>query len=357
MWPPTFTPEAPRAPQNWPATPTATRFATPGPPRWWEGTQGGDVTLCGLPLFHTNAVIVTGLVQFSRGAQVVLLTPQGYRDPAVLEHFYEIVEHFGAVSFSAVPTVYSRLLEIPRQGRDLSSLRFAICGAAPMPTQVFEAFQEATGIRILEGYGLTEGTCVSSCNPKDGQRRIGSIGFRVPYQKMKVIQLDANGRRVRDCQPNEAGVIAIQGPNVFSGYVQEEANRGIRPEAGWLNTGDLGRCDAEGYFWITGRHKDLIIRGGHNIDPAVIEEALHSHPSVALAAAVGRPDPDLGEVPVAFVTLKPGASSQEGDLLAHCRQHLDEPAAQPKAIRILSEIPATPVGKVYKPALRKMAAE
>lgn len=321
------------------------------------GTQAGEAMLCGLPLFHTNAVIITGLVQFSCGAEVVLLTPQGYRDPAVLEHFFEIVEHFSAAGFSAVPTIYARLLEVPRQSRDLSSLRFAICGAAPMPTQVFEAFEQATGMRILEGYGLTEGTCVSSCSPKDGQRKIGSIGLRLPYQNMKVIQVDASGQRIRDCRPDEAGVIAIQGPNVFSGYVQEEANRGIWPEPGWLNTGDLGRRDAQGYFWITGRQKDLIIRGGHNIDPAVIEEALHSHPEVALAAAVGRPDSDLGEVPMAFVTLKPGASCQEDELIAHCHRNIDERAAQPKAIRILSEIPVTPVGKVYKPALRKMAAE
>lgn len=319
------------------------------------GTLGGEAMLCGLPLFHTNAVIVSGLVQFSRGAEVVLLSPQGYRDSAVLENFFEIVENFSAASFSAVPTIYSRLLEISQQGCDLSSLRFAICGASPMPTQVFEAFEQATGVRILEGYGLTEGTCVSSCNPKDGERRIGSIGLRLPYQKMKTIRVDARGRFVRDCRRGERGIIAIQGPNVFPGYVQEEANQGIWPQDGWLNTGDLGRSDAEGYFWITGRQKDLIIRGGHNLDPAVIEEALHSHPAVALAAAVGRPDPDLGEVPVAFVTLKPGTSCGSEELLSHCRQRIDERAAQPKALCILPEIPLTPVGKVYKPALREIA--
>ncbi len=315
-----------------------------------------DTLLCGLPLFHVNGVIVTGLAPFSVGGTVVLLTPSGYRDREVIARFWKIVEHYRATFFSAVPTVFAALLNVPMQGEDVSSLRYAICGAAPMPVEVFKAFEAQTGIKILEGYGLTEGTCASSANPRDGERRIGSIGIRFPYQPMKVVKLDAEGRYERDCAPNEIGVIVIKGPNVFPGYVQEEHNRKIWVDDGWLNTGDLGRQDEDGYFWITGRLKDLIIRGGHNIDPAVIEEALHRHPAVALAAAVGKPDAYAGELPVAYVALKPGAQVSAEELLEHCRREIPERAAVPKEILFLDRLPLTAVGKIFKPQLRWDAA-
>lgn len=328
---------------------------------WVLGQVGGigssDVLLCGLPLFHVNAVILSGLTPFSVGAEVVLLSPSGYRDPSVLENFFAIVEHFKATSFSAVPTVYARLLEGGHQDRDLSSLKDAICGAAPMPTGVFQAFQKATGVRIQEGYGLTEATCASACNPKDGERRVGSIGLRLPYQEMKAARVSAQGEVMRDCKTDEVGAVLVRGPNVFAGYVRESDNRGVLLEDGWLDTGDLGRRDQDGYFWLTGRQKEIIIRGGHNIDPRPIEEALSSHPAVALAAAVGRPDPDAGELPVAFVSLKPGQQCDVEDLFEACRQQVDERAAWPKTIQILPEIPVTPVGKVYKPGLRLLAAQ
>ena len=165
-------------------------------------------------------------------------------------------------------------------------------------------------MRIVEGYGLTEGACVSSGNPAGAEPRIGSIGIRYPYQDMRALILDGD-KYVRDAETNEIGVIAIRGPNVFAGYLDPAHNLGIwidRDGETWLNTGDLGRQDADGYFWLTGRKKELIIRGGHNIDPKLIEEPLHRHPAVALAAAIGRPDPHAGEAPVAYVQLKEGHS-------------------------------------------------
>ena len=310
-----------------------------------------DVFMCGLPLFHVNAVIITGLAPFSAGASVVLLSASGYRDTGVIKNFFKIVEHYKGTFFSAVPTVYSALLQVPVEG-DVSSLKYAICGAAPMPVETFKAFEAKTGIKILEGYGLTEGTCASSVNPKDGERRVGSIGLRFPYQPMKTVVLDENGKYVRDCKPNEQGVIVIKGPNVFPGYVQEEHNRGIWVQEGWFNTGDLGRMDEDGYFWITGRLKDLIIRGGHNIDPSSIEEPLYRHPAIALAAAVGKPDAYAGEVPVAYVTLKPGAEATPEEILAYARENIFERAAVPKEVYIIEEMPVTPVGKIFKPKLR-----
>ncbi len=330
--------------------------------RFLGGALGPGKTLfCGLPLFHVNGVIVTGLLPFSCGAHVVLGTPQGYRGAGVIENFWKIVAHHRINFFSGVPTLYASLLQVPVAGADVSSLEYGMCGAAPMPTELFRAFQHRTGLGILEGYGLTEAACVSSINPPAGERRIGSIGLRLPWQQMKTVALDETGRYVRDCDVGEIGAIVLRGPNVFDGYLSEEHNRALWIEGGdgrrWLDTGDLGRMDAEGYFWLTGRKKELIIRGGHNIDPAAIEGPLHEHPAVLLAAAVGRPDLHAGELPVAYVQLKPNAAATEQGLAEFARARIGERAAVPKHIRIVEKIPLTPVGKVFKPDLKRREIE
>ena len=325
------------------------------------GIGAGKTMFCGLPLFHVNGVLVTGLAPFSQGAHVVLGTPQGYRGPGVVARFWEIVEHYRINFFSGVPTLYASLMQVPIGGHDISSLEYGMCGAAPMPTEVFRAFQERTGLRILEGYGQTEATCVSSSNPPGGERRIGSIGLRLPWQFMKTVKLDEQGRYVRDSAPDEIGAILVSGPNVFEGYLTPEHNRALWVDCGdrrkWLDTGDLGRQDADGYFWLTGRKKELIIRGGHNIDPATIEEPLHAHPDVLLAAAVGRPDAHAGELPVAYVQLRPGATATEAELTDFARSAIGERAALPKHIRIVDQIPLTAVGKIFKPTLKHREIE
>lgn len=329
----------------------------------WSGLQNlgggmglGKVSFCGLPLFHVNGVIVSILMPLTSGALVVMGTPQGYRGPGVLPNFWKIVEHFKISFFSAVPTLYSTLLELPVGNCDLSSLEYALCGAAPMPIELFRNFEQRTGLKILEGYGQTEATCVSSVNPGIGERRIGSIGFRLPYQEMKIVVLDSSGKYLRDGDVEEIGTIVVRGPNVFKGYSNEKLNQGVWVDTGdggkpWLNTGDLGRQDAEGYFWITGRSKELIIRGGHNIDPRLIEDVFHGHPSVALAAAIGRPDAHAGELPVAYVQLKPAANATSQELLEYAEKNVGERAAIPKAVHIVESLPVTAVGKIFKPQL------
>lgn len=328
--------------------------------------EGEDKNLfCGLPLFHVNAQIGTGLAPWSAGAHVVLGTPQGYRAPGLLQRFWEVAEQHRLMTFSGVPTVYAALLQYPPAGRDLRSLRFGVCGAAPMPMELFHRFQKETGIKVVEGYGLTEGGCVSSLNPVAGETRLGSIGLRLPWQDMRVAVLDEAGQWLRDAAVDEPGVIAVRGPNLFRGYLDARHNRGLwlrhpdEPEDAprWLNTGDLGRRDADGYFWLTGRKKELIIRGGHNIDPKQIEEALVTHPAVALAAAVGRPDEHAGEVPVAYVQLRPGQSADAAALLAHASAHIAERAAVPKEVCIVDTLPVTAVGKIFKPALTQREVE
>jgi fatty-acyl-CoA synthase len=287
---------------------------------------------------------------------VVIGTPQGYRGTDVIANFWAMVEHFRINFFSGVPTVYSSLLQQPTEGFDISSLQYALCGAAPMPVELFREFEQRVGVRILEGYGLTEGACVSSVNPPDGERKIGSIGLRLAYQDMRAVILDDSGGYLRDAAPDEVGVIAIQGPNVFAGYLEALHNKGVWLDINgqrWLNTGDLGRQDVHGYFWLTGRKKELIIRGGHNIDPKQIEEALQAHPAVALVAAVGCPDAHAGEVPVAYVQLTSGQKAERDELMDFASRHISERAAIPKRIEILEALPVTPVGKIFKPALQQ----
>jgi fatty-acyl-CoA synthase len=311
-----------------------------------------DCLLVGLPLFHVNAAFVTGLAAFYAGSSTVILSPSGFRNPKVIVDFWRIIERYRATIFSAVPTIYSTLLNVPIDGADVTSLRFGICGAAPMPIELFRNFEAATGIRILEGYGITEGTCVCSFNPPEGERRVGSIGIRYPYQPLKAVKLDADGAYVRDCAVDEVGLLAVSGPNVFPGYKQESLNKHAFVAPGWLNTGDLARQDSNGYFWLVGRAKDLIIRGGHNVDPVQIEQVLHQHPAVALAAAVGRPDPYAGEVPVAYVQLKPDMQATAEELRAFAGANIFERPAAPVEIFIVDRLPLTAVGKIFKPDLR-----
>lgn len=318
------------------------------------------VILGGLPLFHVNGALVTGLVPFSLGATVVMATPQGYRGDKVIAKFWDIVEHFKVNAFSGVPTVYSALMNVSTHGKNLSSLELGICGAAPMPVETFKSFQKKTGVKILEGYGCTEATCVSSLNPFYGDQKIGSIGLRIPFQEMKTVHIEGD-KISGECRVDEIGTLVVRGPNVFLGYQLDHQNKGIfvSDEQGrqWLNTGDLARQDVDGYFWLTGRKKELIVRGGHNIEPRMIEEAMCRHPSVTIAAAVGRPDQHAGEVPVCYVQVDHNKPTNVDELLAFATNEIPERAAIPKDIYIVQELPLTAIGKVYKPKLEMQEIE
>jgi fatty-acyl-CoA synthase len=315
-----------------------------------------DVVLVGLPLFHVHAAIPLSLAPLVRGAHLVVLGPQGFRHPTVVQNFWQIARRFRATVFSAVPTVYAGLLNAKPPEHDAPPLRLALCGSAPLAAQTARDFEARCGLSILEGYGLTEGTCVSSLNPQAGERRVGSIGIRLPYQQMKVARVDEAGRWIADCSTGERGALLISGANVFPGYVDQAQDAGAFAAPGWLNTGDLGHVDAEGYFWITGRAKDLIKRSGHSVDPKGVEEVLHSHPAVALAAVVAKPDSRAGELPVAFVATRPGATTQAIDLHRHCTMHGVDPIAMPVDFHVLEALPLTAVGKLDKVRLRSMAA-
>jgi fatty-acyl-CoA synthase len=318
-----------------------------------------SVLFAGLPLFHVNALVVTLLAPLLRGQQAVWAGPLGYRDTALYANFWKIVQQCKIAAMSAVPTVYASLAQCPVDA-DISSLRYALVGASALPAAVRKDFESHTGVPLVEGYGLTEATCASVRSFPDHPRP-GSVGQRLPYQQVKTVRIDDDGRW-HDLPCGEVGNLAISGPTVFPGYVTARPNGSYALDGlgklnnGWLDTGDLAWVDVDGFVHLTGRAKDLIIRGGHNIDPATIEDALLAHPDVTGAAAVGRPDAHSGEVPVAYVTVTPGASAAEAELKAWATAHVAERAAAPKSVTILDALPVTAVGKPYKLSLRADAA-
>ncbi|HJM94369.1 MAG: acyl-CoA synthetase [Alphaproteobacteria bacterium] len=317
----------------------------------------GDSLTTGLPLFHIGGSIVCGLVPLAHGTTLVVVSPAGFRDPSTVRDMWRLVERHRITILGTVPTVFGALLNSPVGETDISSLRHGFTGGAPLPTEVGRALIKTMGKPLLEGYGMTETTSFVTMLPRNGPAAVGSAGMVIPHCKAKTAVLDDDGNILRDCAVDEIGVVLMGGPGVTPGYVQEQYNAGALLADGWLNSGDLGRFDGDGLLWLTGRAKDLIIRGGHNIDPAVIEETLHQHPAVELAAAIGKPDSYAGELPIAYVQLKPGAEASAEELQAFAREHIPERAANPVNLFLIDVMPQTAVGKIFKPALRWDATE
>ncbi|AUQ54873.1 acyl-CoA synthetase [Phaeobacter inhibens] len=313
-----------------------------------------DNIMCPLPLFHVFACHVILMAAVASGAHVVFPTPQGYRGEGVFDNFWKLVERWKISFIITVPTAISAKMQRPVDA-DVSTVKTAFSGSAPLPVELFRRFEEATGVKIVEGYGLTEATCLVSCNPVLGEKKIGSIGIPLPYTDVKIVKGTDEG--TVELGVDEIGEICISSPGVYAGhtYTEVEKNEGLFYQDTHLRTGDLGKLDSDGYLWITGRAKDLIIRGGHNIDPAEIEEALLGHEAVAFAGAIGQPDAHAGEVPCAFVELVDGVTVTPDELLAYCQIHVHERAAIPKHVTVMDELPKTAVGKVFKPDLRKNA--
>jgi len=316
------------------------------------------VVFAALPLFHVNALVVTTLAPMLRGQHTVWAGPLGYRDITLYANFWNIVEHYRLATMSAVPTVYSVLAQVPVEA-DISSMRVAVVGASALPAAVRKEFESHTGIPLVEGYGLTEATCASARSFPHHPRH-DSVGQRLPYQNIKTVRIDDDGTW-HDLPRGSVGTLVISGPTVFGGYVTGRTADGYTLDGraklvgGWLDTGDLAWIDDDDFIHLTGRAKDLIIRGGHNIDPAIIEDALLSHSDVTGAAAVGRPDVHAGEVPVAYVTLRPEATVDPDTLRRWAAELVAEAAAAPKQISVIDAIPVTAVGKPYKLPLRAEA--
>ena len=313
-----------------------------------------DNVICPLPMFHVFAVHVIMMAMISSGAHVVFPTPQGYRGDGVFDNFWKLIERWQITFVITVPTAISALMQRPVDA-DISSIKTAFSGSSPLPLELFKKFEGATGVNIVEGYGLTEATCLVSCNPVGGLKKVGSVGLPLPYTDVKILMDTADGPK--EMGVDEIGEVCVDNHGVYAGntYTEAEKNQNLYHFDTYLRTGDLGRIDEDGYLWITGRAKDLIIRGGHNIDPAEIEEALAGHDAVAMVGAIGQPDAHSGELPCAYVELVQGASVSVDELMEYAKANIHERAAFPKYIEVLDELPKTAVGKVFKPDLRKSA--
>ncbi len=302
-----------------------------------------DRFLCVLPLFHVNGQVVTTLSTYLAGVCLVLAP----RFSASL--FFDWVEKYKVTSFSAVPTIYAMLLNHPdSEGRNLSSLRFCICGAAPMPVEVFNNFEKKFNVKIIEGYGLSEGTAGSIVNPLDGKRKIGSIGLPLKGQQVKILN-----NRDNELSPGKIGEIVIKGPNVMQGYYKNESATKEALKEEWLHTGDIGYTDKEGYFYITGRKKEMIIRGGENIYPREIEEVLYKNGKILEAAVVSIPDEIYGEEVYAFVVTKEGKEITEEEVISYCKERLADFKCPGKVVITNTSLPKTATGKIQKHIIKE----
>jgi acyl-CoA synthetase (AMP-forming)/AMP-acid ligase II len=300
-----------------------------------------DRSLLILPLFHVNGIVVSVVTPLLAGASVVIA------DRFHPGTFFDIVERERPTFFSAVPTIYTLLAAQPDDVRpDTSSVRFAICGAAPASADLLTRFESRFGFPLVEGYGLSEGTCASTINPVAGERRAGTVGKPFPGQRIRIIDLAG-----ADVSPGVDGEVLIAGPNVMRGYLGRPADTARTIIDGWLHTGDIGHLDADGYLTLAGRSKDMIIRGGENIYPTEIEDVLVSDPTVLEAAVIGAPDEKWGEIVVAYVQPRPAATIDPAALQDLCATKLAR-YKRPATIIVVDAIPKNPVGKTDKKSLR-----
>ncbi len=322
-----------------------------------NGLSSTDAMINGYPLFHVAGVLPGSLGALSAGMETIIPTPSLLRNREVIRNYWRLVEKYRPTSLSAVPTALAALAEVPLDGADISSIRYCRTGAAPLPPELAQRFEQLFGLHVHESLGMTETAGISTITPPGVLGPAGCVGFPVPYARLRIVALGPDGSATdRDLPPGEQGVVLIKSPNVFSGFLDPKDNEQAFTADGWLVTGDVGWLDDQGRLNLSGRSKDLIIRSGHNIDPKVIEDALTAHPAVQFCAAVGAPDEYAGELPVVFVTLRPGMSATEAELLAFAAERVDEAPARPKSVTIIDTMPMTNVGKIYKPELRQLAA-
>lgn len=313
---------------------------------WFPGFNKGEITQLGvLPIFHSfGLTCCLNICVWMGWTDVLIPRPE---PQAILEAIHKYRINF----FPAVPTMYVGVLNHPEASKyNLTSIKGCFSGAAPLPVEVIKDFEARTGSQICEGYGLSETSPVVTTNPYGGRTKVGSIGLPVPDTDIKVVDL---GEGTKEMPVGEAGEILIQGPQVTSGYYKmpEETAAAIRD--GWLYTGDIGKMDEEGYFYIVDRKKDMVIAGGYNIYPREIDEVLFEHPKILEACAVGIPDPYRGETIKAFVVLKPGEKMTGEEVIKYCAEKLAKYKV-PKMVEFMSSLPKSGVGKILRKELRAM---
>jgi len=305
---------------------------------------GGEVVLVCLPLFHVFGMTVSLLWPISIGARLVLVP-----NPRDTKHLVQSITRYRVTLLSATPTLFVAINGYPGIDRlDVSSVKACFSGSAPLPGEVLRRFEGLTGSRITEAYGLTETSPVTHANPLNGVRKIGSVGVPVPETDMKVVDVET-GRR--ELPIGEEGELCIRGPQVMAGYWNrpEETAHSLRD--GWVYTGDLARVDEQGYTYIVGRKKDLIVASGYNIYPDEVDGVLYTHPAVLDAATIGVPDSRRGETVKSFIVLKPGSSAREEEIIHHCREQLAAYKV-PRSVEFIPELPKNAMMKTLRRELR-----
>jgi long-chain acyl-CoA synthetase len=302
-----------------------------------------DRALLVLPLFHVNAIMLSVVAPLAAGGSATMVARFDAKT------FWSRIEHERPTYFSAVPAIYALLAALPRDVEpDASSLRFAICGAAPMPPAVIAEFELRYGIPIIEGYGLSESTVALTVNPPHGVRKPGTVGQPLPGIELAIVD-----EQNRPLPPGVDGEVVARGATIMRGYLNKPEETAAALVDGWLHTGDVGHVDADGYLVLVDRKKDLIIRGGENISPSEVEAVIATDPAVLETAVVGRPDPVMGEVPIAFVVARAGLVIDEAQLLERLRTVLAK-FKVPQEIRIVDQLPRNAVGKIVKAPLREL---
>ncbi len=304
----------------------------------------GDVYLDVFPLFHTGGLLVYTVPQLVLGGTTILM-PRFDAEKAL-----DLIDREEVSVFAAVPTMYQRLTKAAGWDRaSLASLRFCSSGGAPLPVTLIEKFWADKQVRFKQGFGMSEfGPGAFSLPPEEAVRRAGSIGRPEFYVDAKIC--DERGRRVA---PRATGELWLKGPVACSGYYDAGGDHvSVLDEGGWFHTGDLARADADGYYYVVGRKKDMYISGGENVYPVEVEEVLYAHPDVDQCAVVGVADEDWGQVGVACVVLVPGAKASAPELIEHARSHLAG-FKVPRRVELLDSLPVSGAGKVLKRALRE----
>ncbi|TNE39187.1 MAG: acyl-CoA synthase [Alphaproteobacteria bacterium] len=319
------------------------------------GYNETDVVINGFPFFHVGGTMTVGLSVIAAGGHIVIPSPYALRPPAVIANYWKIVDHFRATVISGVPTSIGSMVHSFDEKYDISRVRMAATGGAVLPAAVGARFTETTGIRLFETYGMTESAAAIAFNPGFGEPVAGSVGFRAPYSETRIVAITDD--EIRLCPPGESGLVQAKGLQVFPGYLDPAHNKGTLEKDGWLTTGDVGYLTEDERLVLTGREKDLIVRSGHNIDPAAIENVANRFQNVEISAAVGMPDQYAGEVPALFVVPKAGASLDMEALEHWLETELHEAPARPRIIEMIDALPTTAVGKIFKPTLRDLAIE
>jgi len=309
-----------------------------------DAVRGQERMFAVLPFFHVYGMTVAMNEAIELAATIIML-PRFNVNEAL-----EAINLYQPTRFPGVPTMYMAIMNHPQVNNyNISSIRVCSSGSAPMPIEAQRRFEELTGARISEGYGLTEASPVTHANPFRGKRKIGSIGLPRPDVDAKIVDLETGEK---DLPPGEEGELCIRGPQVMKGYWNrpEETSKVLRN--GWLYTGDIGRMDEEGYFYIVDRKKDMIICSGYNVYPREIEEILYQHPKIQEACIVGVPDPYRGETVKAFVVLKEEEETTAEEIIEFCQKNMAKYKV-PTSVEFRLELPKSHVGKVLRKILRE----